>query len=367
MRSSMRLLRRGCGIVGLPNIGKSTLFNAMTASKLAKTGNYPFCTINANKAKATMYDERLRKLAAFSGAQKIVDEEVDVADVAGLIEGASKGAGLGNKFLGDIRPVNVILHTVRCFEDDRNGFERPDPLKAIDVIDTELILADCEAVEKYAGKLKRTKPGTPEAVFVQRLLDHLFAGKNARDITFKNPLEAGWLRDLQLLSAKPVLFILNVDERSMRDGNEFSRLVEAKMGSSNCFRVCSSIEADVAEMPREERLEFLKEYGMDHPAAEELLHRAYRLLGLQSFFTVGPLMAHAWTTPIASTVRQAAGVIHTDFEAHFRRAKVMQWDAFIKCKNLDDAESCMKIVNEDHLIKDGDVFIVAHGAEKKGA
>lgn len=367
MKATVHLRRLGCGIVGLPNIGKSTLFNAMTSSNLAKVGNYPFCTIHANRGKAITYDARLRTLAAFSGAQKIVDVEVDVTDVAGLIEGASKGEGMGNAFLADIRGVSLILHTVRCFADDRNGFDAPDPSKAIHTIDNELILSDCAVVEKYVGKVKKTmKPGSKELVFAERLLDFLFEGKSARDFSCKDVQETGWLhgKELGLLSVKPVLYILNVDERSMKEGNAYSKEVEAAKGTDRCLRVCCSVESDVSQMDREERLSFLKEYGRDHPAVEDVSFRAHSLLDLVSFFTVGPQMAHAWSVPRNATVRTAAGAIHTDFETHFRKAKVMAWSEFVTHKSLKDAEAAMNVVQEDHVIADGDVMIVAHGAQR---
>jgi len=351
--------------VGLPNVGKSTLFNALTRSQQAKTGNYPFCTIDANLAKVSVYDERLRTLAAFSGAQKIVDVEIDLADVAGLIAGASKGAGLGNKFLNDIRPCNIVLHMVRCFESAKDGFDAPTPLDDIAVIDNELILADLDLMEKRYSKNKSKKSNDPELLFCKQLLEWLSNGKPARDMKGLTAENRRLIHEYSLLSAKPTLYCLNVDDGSVRDGNSFSKLVESAFGERNTVRVSAAIEEQTAQFTRDETLAFLKEYQIDQPSGEILLRKVYDLLSLQSFFTVGPLMAHGWSFVKGASARDASGEIHTDFREHFVKAKVMQWDAFSKCPNLPTAESRMDIVNEKYIMQDGDVLIVEHSARRK--
>lgn len=363
---TLSLRRRGAGIVGLPNVGKSTLFNAMTCSQIAKTGNYPFCTIDANLSKVAVYDARLRELAKFSKAQKIVDVEIDLADVAGLIAGASKGAGLGNKFLADIRPCTIVLHMVRCFESAKDGFDTPNPIEDISVIMQELILSDMDAVEKRYQKVKSRGKGDTEMIFSKRLLEWLEAGKPATDFKITpNTEEPEFLKQYQLLSAKPMLFVLNVDDASMKEGNQFSKLVEDKYGIEVTCRVCSVIEEQTSQFTREERIDFLKEYGLTIPATDVLLQKAYKMLKLQSFFTVGPQMAHGWPIVEGTNAKQAAGEIHGDFEKFFVKGKVCPWDQFIKFPNFTVAEQTgLRPVDQKYIMNDGDVFIVEHSAKK---
>ncbi|KAG5475417.1 hypothetical protein LSCM1_03533 [Leishmania martiniquensis] len=354
--------RRAAGIVGLPNVGKSTLFNALTCSQIAKTGNFPFCTINANTSSVPVVDARLRQLAKFTGAEKIVDVEVDLTDVAGLIAGASKGAGLGNKFLADIRTCAVLLHTVRCFESAKEGFDTPRPLEDVYTILTELVLADLELVEKRAHKTAKTR--SAEYDFLKRLQRWLEEGRAAADMAAKVTLtaaEKGLLQSYGLLSSKPMMFVLNVDERSVRDGNAFSREVEAAFGVERTCRVSAAIEEQTAQLAsREEQQLFLEEYGIDMPRGEVLMRRVYALLKLQSFFTVGPRMAHAWAVTQGSSARQAAGEIHSDLEKNFVRAKVMPWDVFASKPNIESAEMQMRVVNDRYVLQDGEVLIVEH-------
>jgi GTP-binding protein YchF len=362
LRATVLARRRGCGIVGLPNIGKSTLFNAITGTQLAKTGNYPFCTIDANLAKASLYDERARALAKFTGAEKIVDVEIDVADVAGLIAGASKGEGLGNKFLNDIRPVNIVLHMLRCFECSKDGFDAPDPLSDIATIENELVLADIESLERRLVKFRSRKSGDAELVFARRVHEHLSDGRSARTVKAAAKEEAAWLRDMQLLSAKPQLFVLNVDEESVVNGNSFSRAVEAKVGAGSVVRVCSLIEEQTAMFSRADRMEFLSEYGITDPAADQLLRKVYDMLDLQTFFTAGPKMVHGWAIPRGTTAQQAAGEIHGDFAKHFVRGKTMQWDRFVTFRSCKEAEHALGAVVAKDALVDGDVFVVEHHA-----
>lgn len=361
--------RRAAGIVGLPNVGKSTLFNALTCSQLAKTGNFPFCTIDANTSKVPVIDPRLRDLAKFTGAEKIVDVEVDLTDVAGLIAGASKGAGLGNKFLNDIRTCTVILHTVRCFESEKEGFDTPHPIDDIHVIVSELVLSDLEVVEKKVHKVHKTKKSNDvEYNFLKRLQQWLEDGKAAAEMPSKVKLstaELGFLQSYDLLSNKPMMFVLNVDEGAVKEGNTFSREVEKAFGPQRTCRISAAVEEQTAQLASgEERLMFLEEYGIDVPRGEVLMQQVYQLLKLQSFFTVGPKMAHGWTVTQGSTARQAAGEIHSDFEKNFVRAKVMAWDEFIKKPNLESAEMQMRVVNDSYEMKDGEVMIVDHNTSR---
>lgn len=366
MRRCVLLQRRGAGIVGLPNIGKSTLFNALTCSQQAKTGNFPFCTIDANLSKVAIYDERLRTLASFTKSQRIVDVELDLADVAGLIAGASKGAGLGNKFLNDIRPCTVVLHMVRCFESVKDGFDAPSPLEDISVIINELVLSDMDFMEKRYHKIKSRKASDGELVFTKKVLDWLSEGRPAKDLKLASVDERRWFAEFGLLSGKPMMYVLNVDDGSVKSGNAFSKVVENAFGVDQTVRVSANIEEQTSQFSREERLSFLREYDIDRPSGEVLMEKVFRnMLHMQSFFTVGPLMSHGWAIPAGSTSRQASGEIHGDFAEHFVKAKVMQWDKFVTHANLAHAEAMMDVVNEKYVMQDGDVMIVEHNAPRR--
>ncbi|CCW63661.1 unnamed protein product [Phytomonas sp. EM1] len=379
--TGLRFRRCGAGIIGLPNVGKSTLFNALTCAQLAKTGNFPFCTIDANISKVPVPDKRLRALASFTGAKTLIDVEVDLVDVAGLIEGASRGIGIGNKFLADIRLCSVLLHMVRCFESARDGFGTPTPLEDINVVVNELLLSDLELIEKRmhkAGKVGKSS----EVAFMRRVAATLEAGIPASDlrgplssslagsvtprkVTKLTPEEEGWLDSYQLLSDKPMVFILNVEESVVKEGNAFSKAVEVAYGADRTFRVSASVEEQLSQIQsHDDRLLFLEEYGIHTPCSELLIKRAYDLLRLQSFFTVGPVMAHGWTVTQGSSAREAAGEIHSDLENYFISAKVMQWDEFIAKPNLESAEMQMQKVNATYKMRDGDVMIVQHSAVK---
>lgn len=376
-------LRRGhVGIVGLPNVGKSTLFNALTASQLAKTSNFPFCTIDPNRSKAQLEDARLLRLAAFSGATKVVPAEVDVIDVAGLIEGASEGAGMGNQFLASLRPVTVMLHTVRCFEKPDDGFDIPHPLEDIAVIESELMLADLASLEKRAGK-KAAGKGMEQAV-AAHLTESLSSGVAVRDAlkTFKStdkPRRAGGrltseveeatkcCAQWQLLTAKPVVLVLNVEEESITGGNAYTKAVEEMFAPRGipCIRICAALEEELAQLPAEERVEMLNAYGLTAPRTSAVLSASVKALGYQSFFTVGPKMACAWLAPQDCTARRAAEEIHTDLAEFFHRARVAPWDAWSSHGNLAAAEKAMEVVGAEYVMRDGEVLVVEHSGESK--
>ena len=359
--SSSRLLRRrGCGIIGLPNVGKSTLFNALTSSQMAKTGNYPFCTINANVSKALVFDERLVVLAKLAGTQKIVYADVEVVDVAGLIEGAHKGLGLGNRFLNDIRPLSAALHVVRCFEGS-NGFGPATPLDDIDVIERELVLADLQSLQRREGK--RDPSARLAADVRKRVVDLLGSGKPAHSMKCTAEERAA-LDELQLMSAKPVIYVCNVGDDGMKGGNPHADAIRSRCGADNCFTLCSLIEEETARFPREERLAFLNEYGVATPGAEALLHHVMRLLKLQTFFTVGPQMVKAWVLHQGATVLDAAECIHTDLREHFVHANVASWQQYLQSPTVALADAAMKKVDDKYTMQDGDVLIVEHTAQR---
>ena len=363
LRLSRLSWSRGAAIVGLPNIGKSTLFNALTATKLAKTGNYPFCTIKPNVSKADVYDERLEKLSKFSGAKQVVNVSVELTDVAGLIAGSSKGKGLGNQFLGDIRSCQCVLHLVRCFENSES--DKADPLSDITTIRDELCLSDMQTMDKLVAKLKKQrKPDDPELLFCERVSGELAKGAMALGLA-KSDTESKWLSEFGLLTAKKSMFVLNVDDESITKGNAWTDAVQAAFPTVPSFRICATLEDELADLPQPEQAELLKAYGLQSTQTAVLLRRVRQLLGYESFFTVGPLTAHGWSFRTGATARQAAGVIHTDFEKHFLRARVLQWSEFVTSSTLDHAERRMRAVDAPHIMTDGDVFVCDHNAPRR--
>ena len=355
-----------CGIVGLPNVGKSTLFNALTRTAAAQAANYPFCTIEPNVGDVAVPEPRLDVLAKIVGSKEIIPARINFVDIAGLVRGASKGEGLGNQFLANIRDCDAVAFVARCFIDDDiiHVENRVDPISDLEIIETELMLADLESLEKRGNTLeKRARGGDKEAIATLRLvkvaLDLLNSGRPARAAVIAPEDEKAW-RMLQLLTSKPSLFVCNVDEGSADLGNELSAKVaeRAARDGSRSVVISARIESEIAMLAPDERKEFLDTLGLKEPGLNRLIREAYALLGLQSYFTVGPKEARAWTIHIGDTAPQAAGVIHTDFEKGFIRAETIAYEDYVALKGEARAREAGKLRAEgkSYVVKDGDVM-----------
>ncbi len=357
-----------CGIVGLPNVGKSTLFNALTETQAAQAANYPFCTIEPNVGQVAVPDERLEKIAGIAKSAKVVPTQLAFVDIAGLVKGASKGEGLGNQFLGNIREVDAIVHVLRCFEDDdiQHVANRVDPIADAEVVETELMLADLDSLEKRVPSAqKRASGGDKEAKLMASVLgqalDLLREGKPARLTEPKDEEEARVFAQAQLLTAKPVLYVCNVAEEDAANGNELSAKVFAKAEreGAQAVVVSAAIEAELVAMDSEERGEYLAELGLEESGLSRVIRAGYKLLGLQTFFTAGPKEARAWTFPEGSKAPQAAGEIHTDFEKGFIRAETIAYDDYVALGGEGPAREAGKLRQEgkEYLVQDGDVLL----------
>jgi ribosome-binding ATPase len=355
-----------CGIVGLPNVGKSTLFNALTQTAQAEAANYPFCTIEPNVGDVGVPDPRLDKLQEVAGSAAKLPTRLTFVDIAGLVRGASKGEGLGNQFLGHIREVDAVAYVLRCFENaDVTHVEgRIDPVSDAETVETELMIADMESLERRRDPLaKKANSGDKEAKAQVALIDKALAlvnaGKPAR-LAKLTPEEERPYQQLQLLTAKPVVYVCNVDEASI-NGNALSRMVEerAKAEGAGCVVICAKIEAELAALEPQERHDFLEQLGLKEPGLNALIREGYRVLNLITFFTAGPKEARAWTVTSGSKAAKAAGSIHTDFEKGFIRAETIAFDDFISLGGELPAKQAgkMRLEGKEYVVKDGDVML----------
>lgn len=357
-----------CGIVGLPNVGKSTLFNALLSTMQAEAANYPFCTIEPNVGRVEVPDDRLQKLASIAGSARLVPTQLEFVDIAGLVRGASKGEGLGNKFLSHVREVDAILHVLRCFEDGdivhvEGGVN---PVRDADVVETELLLADLESLEKRLPALqKKAKGGDVEAIetlpVMQRVLEAVAAGRPARSVNFSNPAEQRILSMMQLITAKPILYVCNVEEANAQAGNARSQevAVMAKNLGATSVVVSAKIEAEISMLPTpEDKRAFLEAVGLEETGLARVIRAGYDLLNLITYFTVGPKEARAWTITKGMLAPQSAGVIHTDFERGFIRAETISYDDYITHEGEAGAKKAgkLRVEGKEYTVQDGDVM-----------
>ena len=347
-----------CGIVGLPNVGKSTLFNALTDSSKAQAANFPFCTIDPNIGMVPVPDERLNNLANVSNSKKIINTTISFVDIAGLVKGASKGEGLGNKFLSHIREVDAIIHMIRCFESDdiQNVNPTIDPIRDLEIIETEMMLADLESVQKRLEKSNKKNVDEDQLKILEIAQDCI---DNDKDISIlKEQFDKKTLNQSGLLSIKPKIYVCNVDEQSVKNGNEFTKNFISKFGEENTLIVSADIENQINELDRDERKNYMEMIGLNQTGLDLLIQKGYKILELDTYFTSGPEETRAWTIEKNCTAPKAAGEIHTDFEKGFIRAETVSYKDFIENDGWINSKTNgkMRLEGKDYIVKDGDVL-----------
>ena len=347
-----------CGIVGLPNVGKSTLFNALTNSNKAQAANFPFCTIDPNVGVVAVPDNRLLNLAKISKSKKIINTTISFVDIAGLVKGASKGEGLGNKFLSHIREVDAIIHMIRCFDSDdiQNVNKNVDPIRDLEIIETEMMLADLESIQKRLEKNNKKNIDDKQITILQIALDCI---NNEKDISIlKNQFSKKELNQSGLLSVKPKIFVCNVDEKSVQEGNDYTKNFINKFGDDNTLIVSADIENQINELDENERKNYMEMIGLNDTGLDLLIQKGYKILQLDTFFTSGPEETRAWTVEKNCTAPKAAGEIHSDFEKGFIRAETVTYDDFITNDGWTNSKTNgkMRLEGKDYIVKDGDVL-----------
>ena len=348
-----------CGIVGLPNVGKSTLFNALTSSKNAQAENFPFCTIDPNIGIVDVPDTRLNNLSVISKSSKKINANITFVDIAGLVKGASKGEGLGNKFLSHIREVDAIVHLVRCFDSEniQHVNKRIDPINDLETIKTEILLADIKQIEKKLEKNAKKKLTEKQIKLLNDMLARLNEAESF-DISYDSESKK-FLTEIGLISNKPYIIVCNVDEQSVRDGNNYTKLLKEKYSNQKFVSICADIESQIIDLKPNERENYMKNIGLEKTGLDKLITSGYDLLNLNTFFTSGPKETRAWTIKKNTAAQKAAGVIHSDFEKNFIRAEVVSYDDFKRYGSFEKAKENgkLKVEGKNYFVKDGDVLI----------